>query len=213
MQSSIKKRLWKWIKKLKGNHDFDFEKITLDQKHLQNCKLLRDRYLLLELLPKEGIIAEIGVADGKFSEEILKRALPKRLHLIDAWDTAHYNDLKSLNVAKKFEKQIESEVIKIHRGYSTARHIDFEDNYFDWIYIDTDHTYATTKEELNLFSKKVKKGGIIAGHDFCHGNWNAYIRYGVREAVYEFCAKENWEFIYLTMEIGGYFSFGIRKIS
>lgn len=40
---------------------------------------------LIALLPKGGVVAEVGVAFGDFSEVILARTLPKRLHLIDPW--------------------------------------------------------------------------------------------------------------------------------
>jgi hypothetical protein len=34
----------------------------------------------------------------------------------------------------------------------------------------------------------------------------------VGEAVHEFCVEEGWEFVFLTIEIGDYQSFAIRKI-
>lgn len=95
---------------------------------------------------------------------------------------------------------------------STDAAYDFPDNYFDWIYIDTDHTYETTRDELRLYAPKMKKGGIIAGHDYVHGNWISTFRYGVVEAVHEFCVQFGWEIIYLTIEPTENQSFAIRKI-
>src|SRR5690242_21742886 len=104
-------------------------------------------------------------------------------------------------VENKFENEIRDKVVEINLGLSTDVGETFKDHYFDWVYIDTSHSYAVTKAELELYSKKVKLGnGIIAGHDFAIGNWVRGIRYGVIEAVYEFCVKNNWELIYLTME-------------
>lgn len=57
----------------------------------------------------------------------------------------------------------------------------------------------------------MKKGGIIAGHDFIVGEIDVPWKYGVIEAVYEFCKKYNWEIIYLTMERGISPSFAIRS--
>ena len=58
----------------------------------------------------------------------------------------------------------------------------------------------------------MKKGGIIAGHDYVHGNWISAFRYGVVEAVHEFCVQFGWEIIYLTIEPTENQSFAIRKI-
>lgn len=95
---------------------------------------------------------------------------------------------------------------------STEAAQDFEDGYFDWIYIDTDHSYETTRDELELYAPKMKPGGIIAGHDYKIGNWISMYRYGVIEAVHEFCVKHNWELIYLTVEPSESQSFANRKI-
>ena len=58
----------------------------------------------------------------------------------------------------------------------------------------------------------MKKGGIIAGHDYIIGNWNDGHRYGVIEAVREFCLKYHWEMIYLTHELDDHPSFAIREM-
>ena len=45
------------------------------------------------------------------------------------------------------------------------------------------------------------------------GNWEDGIKYGVKEAVHQFCVEENWELVYLTAQIGENTTFGIRKIN
>jgi hypothetical protein len=114
---------------------------------------------------------------------------------------------------KKFESYISSNLVEINQGISTEIVNSFDDNYFDWIYIDTSHTYENTKKELEMYSKKVKEFGIIAGHDFSIGDWNNFVRYGVIEAVIEFCVKNEWEIMFLSMEfIDGSPSFAIRRL-
>ncbi len=195
-----------------ANVEKDIPKIELSKKHIGNAKILLNRKELITLLPKNGNVCEIGVDEGSFSEQIINVNKPKKLHLVDIWITKRYDKKKKSDVETKFNKHIADGKVEIHNGYSTEIFDQFSDNYFDWIYIDTDHTYETTKKELLLFSSKVKSDGLIVGHDFIKGNWNGMVRYGVIEAVYEFCVNHNWEIIYLTMELGENPSFAIKKI-
>lgn len=184
----------------------------LEEKHISNLKILTTREEMLNKLPKNGIVAEIGVDQGDFSEKILSSSNPTKLHLVDFWGSRRYNQLKRKSVEEKFKKLISDGKVEINLGLSTDVVETFSDNYFDWIYIDTDHSYKTTIQELNKYSKKIKSKGIIAGHDFIIGNWNTMSRYGVIEAVNEFCVKNNWEIIYLTIEKSTSPSFAIKKI-
>ena len=45
---------------------------------------------LLRFLPKNAVVAEIGVAHGDFSAQILEQSSPERLYLIDPW--VHQDD-------------------------------------------------------------------------------------------------------------------------
>jgi len=186
--------------------------IELTEKHIKNTVLLVNREVLLKKMPSKGIVAELGVDQGGFSEKILELTKPSKLHLVDLWGSERYNDGKRLSVEDKFKNEIETSQIEINHGYSTEIVNKFPDTYFDWIYIDTAHSYEVTRDELEAYLPKMKEGGIIAGHDFEVGNWVSRIKYGVIEAVHEFCVKHDWEIILLTTETTRHRSFGIRKI-
>ena len=213
----IKRKLYHlalaWIRENNKQKSKRIPKHNLEKKHIENSKLLSNRKDLLELLPKHGVIAELGVDEGNFSEAILTISNPKKLHLIDFWGSERYNQNKRKGVEDKFKHQIENGRIEINIGLSTDAVKEFQDNYFDWIYIDTSHSYKTTIEELEAYRLKIKDNGIIAGHDYIIGNWNDMVRYGVIEAVSEFCLKYDWEIIYLTVELDNNPSFAIRKIN
>ena len=69
---------------------------------------------------------------------------------------------------------------KIHRAYSYDIIDQFEDEYFDFVYIDGDHAYLSVLQDLRLFYPKFKIGGLMSGDD-----WN--IRGNrVKRAVKEF---------------------------
>jgi hypothetical protein len=200
------------IREAKEQDEKALPKVELESVHTAHCTVLPNRLALLEKMPSGGNVVELGVDQGDFSRQIFAINKPAKLHLVDAWDTARYGENKAQGVQKKFEGEIASGNVQLHRGYSTEKAADFPSAYFDWIYIDTTHTYQTTFEELRAYAPKMKPGGIMAGHDFINGNWMSGFRYGVREAVHEFCVEESWEFVYLTMEIGDHQSFAIRKL-
>lgn len=186
--------------------------INFRAEHIAHCLSLTDREEMLHALPPNAIVAEIGVNKGDFSEKILHICSPEKLVLIDIWASKRYHGGLFEVVKKKFEKEISHGTVEIIRDLSFGGIAACPDLYFDWVYLDTDHTYDTTRRELELLRPKMKKGGIIAGHDYIIGNWNAGHRYGVIEAVREFCLTNNWEMIYLTHELDIPPSFAIREI-
>ncbi len=186
--------------------------VELEARHVAGTKLLTNREHLLEVLPKGGIVAEIGVNQGEFSQSILTLNRPKKLHLIDVWGSARYHSGLYDNVKAKFATQLSEGTVEINKGYSTEVLPTFPDNYFDWVYIDSAHDYQTTADELSILKTKMKKGGFICGHDYVNSCWRNAVKYGVVEAVHEFCAKEDWEMAYLTSETHQHLSFCIRKI-
>ncbi len=185
----------------------------LNHEHISGAKLLTNRVELLSLLPVNRVGAELGVANGDFSVQILETNKPKRLHLIDTWGSERFNDLLFDNVKSLVSKHAKPNQVQIHRALSTAAATDFDDHYFDWIYIDTSHCYQGTKSELELYADKIKAGGVIAGHDYTMGNWDHQFRYGVMEAVHEFCKTHHWKFKYITMDLSEGLSFAIERIT
>ncbi|GFE71053.1 hypothetical protein CFPU101_36630 [Chroococcus sp. FPU101] len=154
-------------------------------------------------MQKKAICAEIGVYKGEYSQKILQITQPLKLHLIDPWQyqedkmyqKACYGQLsggqllleqKYENVVNQFAKEINLGQVVIHREYSNEIYSQFEDNYFDWIYIDGNHLYEFVKQDLELYYDKVKKGGFITGDDYGKGGW---WQGGVTKAVNEFIAQ------------------------
>ena len=143
----------------------------------------RRRTDFVKSLPRYAVAAEIGVAYGGFSLLALENATPKEYHMVDCWkhqDGAYEKDPCNLS-QRDFDKVYKSVLEKfnsyecedgtrpdvtIHRKYSRDAVTSFPDNYFDWVYIDADHTYKGIKADLGLWWPKVKPGGFLAGHDY-----------------------------------------------
>ena len=188
------KEIYKSIKTLK----------FLKEEHVKNCRAILNRDNLLKLLPKNAIAAEIGVDRGIFSEAILEIANPKKLYLIDSFQF----DYQISHIEKIFTNNKKIDIVKSDSVSSAEL---FEDEYFDWIYIDTDHVYETTKAELNAFANKIKPGGYISGHDYFQTGTSNGFSYGVMSAVHEFVVLNNWELVAVTLEPLENQSFLIQK--
>jgi hypothetical protein len=176
----------------------------LEPRHVESCKAILDRHLLLEQMPKNAVVAEIGVDRGRFAERIYKVAQPKQLHLIDLFQFEYQTTAVNKLLGKK-------DNVKLHQTKSVDAGSLFDDEYFDWIYIDTDHTYETTKAELNAFKDKIKPGGFISGHDYFQVGISNGFSYGVMSAVHEFIVINNWTLYAVTLEPLENQSFVIQK--
>jgi ubiquinone/menaquinone biosynthesis C-methylase UbiE len=187
-------------------------KTELSDRHLRNLRVVPDRKAFLAAMPKGSTVAEIGVAEGEFSEQILAITQPRELHLVDSWA----NDTRYINLGEQIRSKFAQEIAKgqviIHEGYSTDVLPQFPEKYFDWVYLDTGHELDMTRQELELCRRIVKPGGWITGHDYVTGYWIGWVRYGVIEAVHEFCVQYDWELMYLTHETHRHLSFAMRPI-
>ena len=119
-----------------------------------------------------GVGIELGVAEGEFSERILRETENSDFYLysVDMWAGDRGHDVAQYSrVIKRFEKyKSRNSIIKL--TFEEALSL-FPDNYFDFIYVDG---YAHTGEENGKtfydWFPKLKNGGIMAGDDY-HDNW------------------------------------------
>lgn len=155
-------------------------------------------------------ILEVGVEYGGYLDIYYPQfeEVTEKFYLVDLWQTEGNDDHFT-----KFDGQVEkgyarvkqlygkNPKIKMCKGSSTNKSKDFDDEFFDYIYIDADHTKEAVLEDLNAWYPKVKKGGIIAGHDtYCDPQNVSYEFFDVEGALEEFFSEEQQEQIYLTNE-------------
>ena len=178
---------------------------VLGKLHLQNCAVVPERAVLLqELLPKNAICCEVGTDTGKWAEQILRYSKPTELHLIDV----QFHNFKRA----AFTSALEAGVVSLHQQDSVKGLSRFPDGYFDWIYIDAQHTYEGVVRDINAAKTKVKSDGMLVFNDYGFWSHRELMAYGVMQAVNEFCLREDWEFICLALHSEGMHDVVIRKI-
>lgn len=164
---------------------------------------------LLPVLCVGGTIAEIGVQHGHFFDCLMKAA-PAKAYAIDAWELAttpgQDDALLGQHRMREAREAVQASyadnpAVHVVHGFSIPAAIGIPDESLDLCYIDADHTYEAVRADLAAWWPKVKRGGVLAGHD-----WTAReviapsgARFGVTEAVAEF-AEANGLKVYLTSE-------------
>ncbi len=96
-----------------------------------------------------------------------------------------YYDKTYNEVVERFKKM---EHVHVHRMSSNDWFAKQEDNYFDWVYLDGDHSYEGVLRDLQSSYRVVKDGGIILGDDYAWP-FQKHGKVGVTKAVKEFATK------------------------
>lgn len=164
---------------------------------MKNIKYRRD---LWQLFDEPGAAAEIGVAEGNNSEDMLRWRMRRpgydgpvvtTLYLVDRWQTVptqagdaafpqEWHDKNLAQVNSRIRPYGNRAVIL--RGASTEMAHQVDDSALTLLYIDGDHSYDGVMADLLAWTPKVKPGGFVALHDFLTES------YQVGQAVREFCA-------------------------
>ena len=157
------------------------------------------RHDLPRLIADDGIGVELGVAAGHYSKSILDNSDIKTLYSIDRW-TDHHDHREYLDCINKLTLYGHRSII-VRKDFDKAL-TDFNDNYFDFIYIDA---YAHDGQQggklLYDWWSKLKSGGIFSGHDY-HTDFPLTIK-----AVDDFCNEMG----YTPIIIDGHHSDGSQE--
>lgn len=149
---------------------------------------------LLRLLLEDGKFlqlfrgAEVGVYEAATSDYLLHCFSNLQMFCVDPYVdySVHENDktsskmleceTKARNILSKY-----GERARLIKDYSVPAAKTIENESLDFVFIDAIHSFEAVTEDLNAWYPKVRRGGLISGHDF---SWD-----GVQDAVEAFAAK------------------------
>ena len=140
---------------------------------------------------------EIGVQRGEFADILLSR-WPGHLYMVDRWiHVEGYQDVS--NVTDEAHQDCMNDALAVcarhnHRGVcvkasSLEAAEKVPNGFLDAVYLDADHSKEGVLTDLKAWAPKVRKGGVIAGHDYLDGVLAAGV-FGVKSAVLEFFGRE-----------------------
>jgi predicted O-methyltransferase YrrM len=126
---------------------------------------------LLKQIASPGMQAiEIGCWKGSITGAMCQIIKPVggTLHCIDPWaheiENLVFDDIFNIFQNNMLELGL-TDTIKIYKESSLTAHNHFSDESIDFIFIDGLHMYNYFHNDLINFYPKLKKGGIISGHD------------------------------------------------
>lgn len=160
---------------------------AVPQELLSDCRVCATRIDLVATLPSGGRVAEVGTLVGDFAREILHRNAPAELHLIDL-------DLSRVAADVRGDPRT-----RLHGGPSVEILERFPYDFFDWVYIDADHSYVAVKRDAETAARKVRPGGFLVFNDFAQIDPDLGV-YGVHRAVCEFAVEHKWRFARLSYD-------------
>jgi hypothetical protein len=117
---------------------------------------------------KKGV--EIGVARGGFTKKFCEAGI--EMVGVDPWMADDNYDYEPGQKAMDDMYEQAKEAVKDYPNCKLLRMTSleaaelFEDNTFDFVYIDGHHGFRHVVDDINEWSKKVRKGGVISGHDY-----------------------------------------------
>lgn len=113
--------------------------------------------------------AEIGVYRGEFTKKFCEAGL--KMYAIDPWITYAGTTQGRQDFLYEHTKRVLAPYpgCTIIRKTSMDAVKDFKDGSLDFVYIDGDHRFRYIAEDLWEWEKRVRRGGVVSGHDYNFG--------------------------------------------
>jgi len=147
--------------------------------------------LFNELNFRRGV--EVGTDTGRYAKDLCEGLANLKLTTIDPF--LPYTEGDEIKDEQRSEaiyleavERLKNFNCEVVRKTSMEAIKDFEDNSLDFVFIDGNHEYEYVLEDITEWSRKVKVGGIVYGHDYTE---NKNRKYGVIEAVNKYVSDNN----------------------
>lgn len=174
---------------------------ALQSEHVQNCRVFPNRRALVEHLPSGGTIAEVGSEEGKFAEFILQAASPRELHVFEI----------NASLIRARGVLLQDPRVVLHEGDSSEELSKMSDDYFDWTYVDANHSYEGVARDIEQAKKKIRFDGFLVFNDYTMWDYLTMLPYGVVQNVNDLCRSEGFEITHFAFNTYGYQDVAIAR--
>jgi len=160
-------------------HNIGLGSVNINDPRVKNREMRW--HVLFDIIEKEKYenIVEVGSQEGRTPWYILKNSTRESVNvsIVDPYlyyDGYGYKEPFSMTDVEKQARKylnefVESNRCHFYKDYSINTAKEFKDESLDLVFIDANHTYKYVKEDIESWYPKIKKGGMLAGHDWCDG--------------------------------------------
>lgn len=147
--------------------------------------------MLKERGAKRGV--EVGTDHGKYAQQLCEGIPDLELYCVDPYKAYTEGEITHSQeevdqIYKEAQRRTLHNNCLIIRKTSMEAVQDIPYNSLDFVFIDGNHEYDYVLEDITEWTKRVKAGGIVCGHDY---KLDAINKYGVIEAVNKYVHDNN----------------------
>lgn len=187
----------------------DFPSLTQD--NIREARLFATREDMIRSLPiaRSGVIAEVGVALGDFSEFLISTLEPEKFFAIDTfemhlasshWGVPTSRMFSGMTHQAFYEKRLNGDNVIVDPRLSYVALADQQDNSFDMIYIDAEHTMDEVARDAKIAATKCKSNGVLIFNDYIMWDHMLGAEYGIVQAVNTLVVEHGWSVIGFALQ-------------
>ena len=198
--------------------------LALKVEHLQNARLFADRLDALSCWPRHAAVAEIGVAYGSYSAQILTQTKPR---LFDAYDLFRLHEIEYLwgrptkeifggrtqieHYRHRFQSEIAAGTLRTFEGDSSTELLKRDPATYDVIYIDGDHGEVGVSKDAAAAERALKHDGLLVFNDYVYYDRTGR-PYGVIPVVNDMCVSHGWSVVYVALQKNMFCDIAITRL-
>ena len=173
------------------------------------ARLYVDRQALVAgLSPRGGVVAEIGVAFGDFSQFIIDSTHPRRF---DAYDVFKIHTMETFwgkpttewlhNMTHRdffedrFKEQVAAGTVRVIEGDSAECVANQPSQTYDMIYVDGGHSLAQVQGDTRAALHAIKEDGLLIFNDYIIYDYWHHKHYGIVHVVNDLLDNSDWQIV------------------